>query len=438
MNAGKNIITFVRRSATRVFIFILFLISCPTVKLFSQISADSSRKLKAVNVIAEKKPNPFNTIVPVQILNHEALQQINAETIAGAAKYFSGVLIKDYGGVGGLKTISVRSLGGVNTGLMYDGITIADAQTGQVDLSKFSAIFVQNLELDQANPQQIPLPARIYSSASILSFTSNTYNTVNFSKQKFIAGVEIGSFGLWQPYVGAYVPVGKNMVISANGMGTWSDGDYPYEIHNGMFSQKTNRTNSDIRAFQGELNIVNRFADSSQLQTKVWGYGSERGLPGSIIYFNDISVQRLEDQDFFVQSRYQKKLDAATSLLISGKYSSFFTKYTDPNFPNGTGGLDDRYTQNEIYGSAAISHRLGNYFQFAFSSDIAVTHLAANIKDFAEPARTSLWNNIDLQFANSHWQINASLLNTNISDKTENGTAASNKNKFTPAIATGF
>jgi len=212
-------------------------IHCSTAKLFSQIAADSSRGLKAVNVTAEKRPNPFHEIVPVQILNHEALQQINAETIAGAAKYFSGVLIKDYGGVGGLKTISVRSLGGVNTGLMYDGITIADAQTGQVDLSKFSAIFVQNLQLDQANPQQIPLPARVYSSASILSFTSNAYNTINFSKQKLIAGVEIGSFGLWQPYVGAYLPVGKNMVISANGMGTWSDGDYPYEIHNGMFSQ---------------------------------------------------------------------------------------------------------------------------------------------------------------------------------------------------------
>ena len=158
----------------------------------------------------EKKSNPFeDAIVPVQVLNHEALQQINAETIAGAAKYFSGVLIKDYGGVGGLKTISVRSLGGVNTGLMYDGITIADAQTGQVDLSKFSAIFVQNLELDQANPQQIPLPARIYSSASILSFTSNAFNTVNFSRQKLIAGIENRIFWPMATLCRCLCPVGK-------------------------------------------------------------------------------------------------------------------------------------------------------------------------------------------------------------------------------------
>ena len=90
-------------------------------------------------------------------------------------------------------------------------------------------------------------------------------------------------------------------------------GDYPYHIENGMFSQNAYRTNSDIQAFQGEINIVNRFSDSSTLQTKVWGYQSERGLPGSIIFFNDISVQRLEDKNFFVQSRYLKKLSKTTT-----------------------------------------------------------------------------------------------------------------------------
>ena len=122
------------------------------------------------------------------------------------------------------------------------------------------------------------------------------------------------------------------MVASATAEATWARVNYPYEVVNGMFSQERDRSNSDIRAFQGELNLVNRFADSSVLQTKIWGYYSERGLPGSIIYFNDISEQRLEDKDFFVQSRYLKKFNAATSLLISAKYSSMYTKYTDPNF----------------------------------------------------------------------------------------------------------
>ena len=48
--------------------------------------------------------------------------------------------------------------------------------------------------------------------------------------------------------------------------------------------------------------------------------------------------------------------------LISAKYSSLFTKYTDPNFLNNAGGLDDRYTQNEIYGSVAHQSPDGKLF----------------------------------------------------------------------------
>lgn len=419
-------------------LIILVFITCVSSVVNAQNTSDSSRTLKSVNITEEKRHNPYTAIVPVQILNHEAIQEINAENIAEASKYFSGVLIKDYGGVGGLKTISVRSLGGLNTGLVYDGITIADAQTGQVDLSKFSTTFIQSLELDQGNPPVILAPARVYSSASVLSFTSNTFNAINFDQKKWMAGLNVGSFNLWQPYAGLYFPVSKSMIVSANAEATWSKGNYPYYIENGMFSQKANRTNSDMQSWQGEINLVNKFADSSTLQTKFWGYYSDRGLPGSIIFFNDISVQRLEDKDYFVQSRYLKKFAAGTSLLISAKYSSMYTRYTDPNFLNNAGGLDDRYTQNEIYASIAISQRMGKYFSFSLASDIAFTNLTANINDFASPGRISLWNNFAVQFIKSHWQINVSLLNTNINDKTKNGNSTTNKNKFTPAFEAGY
>ena len=419
--------------------FILWIIYFPCAyPLFAQQLPDSVKALQAVSVNGERKPNSFAAIVPVQRLNQEALQQINAETLAGAAKYFSGVLIKDYGGIGGLQSISVRSLGALNTGLVYDGISIADAQTGQSDLGKFSATFVQSLELDLANPQQIPIPARLFASASILSFTSNTFNTNDFSRKKWIAGINAGSFGLWQPYAGLYLPVNKNMVVSANAEVTWAKGDYPYSIDNGIFSQKTVRSNSDIQAFQGEINIVNRFKDSAEWQTKVWTYFSERGLPGSVIFFNDNAAQRLEDKDLFVQSRYLKKYSPSTTLLVSAKYSSLYTQYQDPNFLNNAGGLNDQYTQNELYASVALSQRLGNYFALSLASDMALTHLRANISQFATPTRISLWNCLVLQFNKTHWQVNASLLNTNINDQTQAGPAAMNINKFTPSLALGY
>ena len=102
-------------SAVRFMIVGIGLVIMPGSFLFAQNKSDSGRILQKVTVTGEKKQNPYVSVVPVQVFNHETLLQINAETIADAAKYFSGVLIKDYGGVGGLKTISVRSLGGLNT-----------------------------------------------------------------------------------------------------------------------------------------------------------------------------------------------------------------------------------------------------------------------------------------------------------------------------------
>ncbi|HTB53472.1 MAG TPA: TonB-dependent receptor [Ferruginibacter sp.] len=421
------------------FLIVLLLVIISSDIFAQAITVDSNSVLNKVIVTSNKKQNVYTKAVPVQLLNNETLQQINGYSIGDAASYFSGVLIKDYGGIGGLKTISVRSLGASNTGVLYDGIPVADAQSGQIDLSKFSSTFVQSLELDLANPQQMLLPARAYSSAAVLSITSNTYTAINFTQKKWLLGAKQGSFGLWQPFAGMYFPVTKSFVISANAEATWANGNYPYTIENGVLTQKVTRSNSDVTAFQGELNAVKQFADSSTLQTKIWGYASERGLPGVVIFFNNnISVQRLQDNDLFVQSRYQAKINMTTSLLIAAKYSYVYTRYRDPNFFNGTGGLDDKYTQQEGYASIALSKRFGKYITTSIASDIAVTGLTANINNFPTPIRTNLWNSIAIQFTQSLWQINASLLNTNNSDQTKVGPSLENKNEFTPTIAGSY
>ena len=60
-------------------------------------------------------------IIP-QTLKGEELQRLNALTVADALRYFSGVQLKDYGGVGGIKTINVRSMGSQHTAVYYNGV----------------------------------------------------------------------------------------------------------------------------------------------------------------------------------------------------------------------------------------------------------------------------------------------------------------------------
>ena len=59
--------------------------------------------------------------------------------MADALRFFAGVQLKDYGGVGGIKTVNIRSMGTNHVGVFYDGIQLSNAQNGQVDLGMFSS-----------------------------------------------------------------------------------------------------------------------------------------------------------------------------------------------------------------------------------------------------------------------------------------------------------
>ncbi|MBQ1866038.1 MAG: Plug domain-containing protein, partial [Bacteroidales bacterium] len=62
-----------------------------------------------------------------------------ATDLSDAVRVFGGLQVKDYGGVGGLKTVNIRSLGSEFTGVFIDGIQVSNAQNMQVDLGRFGA-----------------------------------------------------------------------------------------------------------------------------------------------------------------------------------------------------------------------------------------------------------------------------------------------------------
>lgn len=108
--------------------------------------ADSTNSLSELVVTATRRP-----LATAQTLEGPQLQALSSTSIADALKYFAGVQIKDYGGLGGLKTINVRSLGAQHVGVYIDGIRITNAQNGTVDLGKFSLSTLESVSLYNAN-----------------------------------------------------------------------------------------------------------------------------------------------------------------------------------------------------------------------------------------------------------------------------------------------
>ena len=126
-------------------------------------SLDSIQRLQEVTIISKQ---PSRTIATSQTLQAGELQALSNTSVADALKYFAGVQIKDYGGLGGLKTVNVRSLGAQHVGIYVDGIRITNAQNGTVDLGKFSLSTMESVSLYNANKLDYCQSASEYASGA--------------------------------------------------------------------------------------------------------------------------------------------------------------------------------------------------------------------------------------------------------------------------------
>ena len=116
--------------------------------------SDSTLRISEVTVYGHS----MGEMVPAQHLTGERLRSLSSFSVADAIRYFSGVQIKDYGGVGGLKTIDVRSMGTNHMGIFYDGLPLGNAQNGQIDLGRFSMDNIEEISLYNGQKSDIFQP----------------------------------------------------------------------------------------------------------------------------------------------------------------------------------------------------------------------------------------------------------------------------------------
>lgn len=123
-----------------------------------QQKADTARtySIPEVTVAEAYHTREVRAMAPTQVFSKEELKSLNVLQVSDAVKHFAGVTVKDYGGIGGLKTVSLRSLGAEHTAVGYDGITISDCQTGQIDIGRFSLDNVDRLSLSNGQSDHIP------------------------------------------------------------------------------------------------------------------------------------------------------------------------------------------------------------------------------------------------------------------------------------------
>lgn len=170
----------------------------PFAALYAQVDTTTYHQLSGVEVLGKVRPSTTRESTPLQVMDKAGIERLGVQDLSEAVKRFSGVTVQDYGGIGGLKTVSVRSLGAKHTAVCYDGVTVTDAQSGQVDISRFSLDNVDMISLSIGQADDIFQTARMYASAGALSIKTAA---PLFKEKSYNAYVKLkgGSFGLFNP-----------------------------------------------------------------------------------------------------------------------------------------------------------------------------------------------------------------------------------------------
>ena len=426
----------------------IFAVSCNlflSTSLFAQQQrVDTARTyyIPEITVSDIYQTREVRSTAPLQIFSKDALKNLNALQVSDAVKHFAGVTVKDYGGIGGLKTISIRSLGAQHTAVGYDGITLTDCQTGQIDLGRFSLDNVDQLSLSNGQSDNIFQPARFFASAGILNIQTLTPRFEDGKHTNISASFKIGSWGLVNPSLLLEQRISRKWTVSANGEWMSSDGHYPYTLYygneEGDLSSREKRKNTDVQTFRAEAGLYGNFSDKEQWRLKAYYFQSSRGLPNATTFYYTHSSQRLWDKNTFIQSQYKKEFNRQWVFQTSAKWNWSYQRYLDPDYKGSTGEIENSYYQQEYYLSGSVLYRLLNNLSFSLSSDGSINTMNANLNDFAHPTRYSWLTAFAGKYVNNWLTLSASALATVIYEQADKGGSAGNHRKLSPYVSASF
>ncbi len=420
----------------------------------SEIDSINKHRLQEVNINHYEDQRVYDGPASIQIFHAKRIKQLPVLQLSDALKYMSGVVIKDYGGTGGMKTISVRGLGTQHTGVAYDEITISDCQTGQIDLSKLTLDNVGSLQLIVGADDKIFLPARLLSYSSLLKIkTVNAIPDKNFGLR---VGGTIGLYGYYSTQAAIFTKIKSKKY--QHRLFYWnlftdlmrSKGDYPYIIKYGGANDSISREirkNSTVHSCNIETNAVWQIDQTQRLNVKLYYYGSDRELPPATVFYSNNSHQKLWNRNAFVQVHYHNYFNKKWAYQVNAKANYDYTRYLDPEYLNEQGFLDNHYHQTEGYLSNAVQYtpiatdeesKKIRLLQFSLSQDAFIQHLDANSLNYQEPSRITSLSAISMNIAGNQWKITGNLLFTYVDNILKNVLDISDFSHLSPTVGASF
>ena len=376
-------------------------------------------------------------VIPSQTLNGEQLEKLNAHSVADALRYFSGIQLKDYGGVGGIKTVNIRSMGTNHLGISYDGVELGNAQNGQIDLGQFSLDNVEEITLFNGQKSAILQPASDFGHAGAIyirtrapRFSDGKGYNLKF-KARYGSSDMFRFSTLWEQRLSSKVSSSVSAeVLTASGKYKFR---YRRKKQDGTVAYDTTaiRENGDIWAVRAEGNLHGMISDGFW-KFKLYTYNSERGIPGAIVNNVWRRGERQWDHNYLTQARFQKSFGERLTTQAVAKYAYYNTRYV--NRDTTLLNVDNTYKQQELYFSTSNVYNLLPIWSASLSYDFKWNRLDSDMRQFVTPQRYAHYVALASALNLERFKIQASVLATMVKDRLNDGTSSKSMTEYTPAV----
>jgi outer membrane cobalamin receptor len=392
-------------------------------------------------VVVVSRP-ALREVVPSQKLNGEQLERLSSHSVADALRYFSGIQLKDYGGVGGIKTVNIRSMGTHHLGISYDGVALGNAQNGQIDLGQFSLDNVEEITLYNGQKSAIFQPASDFGNAGAIYIRTRRPEFADGKRYNLKLKTQYGSSDMFRLTAQWEQQLSDKVSSSLSAGFLTASGKYKFRYErrypNGATAWDTTavRQNGDIHAERIEANLHGRLIQGGW-QLKGYLYNSARGIPGAIVNNVWRRGERQQDLNTFFQADFNKNIGEGFSTRWLAKYAYYDTHYVNKDTTQLP--VDNRYRQQEFYASTANVLELLPGWSASLSYDFKWNKLNADIWNFAYPTRLSNLVSVATAVDYRHLKAQASLLASFINDRTHPKNSnlksqTSNLTRLTPAF----
>lgn len=316
------------------------------------------------------------------VFDRETIDELQPTDISDLLRKVPGVNLRSYGGLGGLKTVSMRSLGANHSSIIVDGVPLNNSQTGQVNLGQLMVDNVEQLtsSIGLNSNYLIPVSSQISGSNFMINTMENSFARDTLTIR---ANVGYGSFGQIKGYAGVkYNP--NKYFISAFGAMQKAKGNYRYSLDNGLLELNGTRKNNEYFDYNFGVSGGVKFK-KGQWRIGFRHKSIQQELPGAVIFYLQTADEQLTTKGnrLFTDLKWTKN-KFYSNVFLNGSIDN--QEYFDPTYLNAVGEIDTKFNNRNLNGGYSFM-RFSNNWKVFGGVEETVSDLLVNDSTFAEPVR---------------------------------------------------